>query len=92
MEIDIAARSRQWRQFRTRRFAASTLSHTRWNSPLPTEGDYDEVSRDVSFVIGVLVAPIAAQAQQSLPGSPQGFNGLVWDPPAQTYVTPDATK
>jgi hypothetical protein len=46
----------------------------------------------VSFVIGVLVAPIAAQAQQSLPGSPQGFNGLVWDPPTQTYVVPDATK
>jgi hypothetical protein len=46
----------------------------------------------VSFVIGVLAAPIAAQAQQSLPGSPQGFNGLVWDPPAQTYVAPDATK
>jgi hypothetical protein len=46
----------------------------------------------VSFVVGVLVAPIAAQAQQALPGSPQGFNGLVWDPPAQTYVVPDATK
>ncbi len=46
----------------------------------------------VSFVIGVLAAPIAAQAQQSLPGSPQGFNGLVWDPPTQTYVVPDATK
>jgi hypothetical protein len=46
----------------------------------------------VSFVIGVLVAPIAAQAQQSLPGSPQEFNGLVWDPPTQTYVVPDSTK
>ena len=51
MEIDIAARSRQWRQFRTRRFAASTLSHTRWNSPLPTEGDYDEVYHDGEAVI-----------------------------------------
>jgi hypothetical protein len=46
----------------------------------------------LSFVIGVLVAPIAAQAQQSLPGAPQGFNGLVWDPPTQTYVAPNATK
>jgi hypothetical protein len=46
----------------------------------------------VSFVVGVLVAPIAAQAQQSIPGSPQGFNGLVWDRPAQTHVAPDATK
>jgi hypothetical protein len=47
----------------------------------------------LSFVIGMLVAPIAAQAQQCLPGSPQGYNGLCWDPPAQqTYVAPDGTK
>ena len=46
----------------------------------------------LSFVIGMLVAPIGAQAQQSLPGSPQGFNGLVWDPPTQNYVAPHATK
>ena len=46
----------------------------------------------LSIVIGMLVAPIAAQAQQSIPGSPEGFNGLVWDPPTQTYVVPDATK
>jgi hypothetical protein len=46
----------------------------------------------LSLVIGMLVAPVAAQAQQSLAGSPQGFNGLVWDPPTQTNVAPDATR
>jgi hypothetical protein len=35
----------------------------------------------LSFAIGLLGAPFAAQAQQSIPGSPEGFNGLVWDPP-----------
>ena len=35
----------------------------------------------LSFAIGLLGAPIAAKAQQSIPGSPDGFNGLVWDPP-----------
>jgi hypothetical protein len=37
----------------------------------------------LTFVIGLLGAPLYAQAQQSLPGSPEGFNGLVWDPPVQ---------
>jgi hypothetical protein len=44
----------------------------------------------LSFIIGLLGAPIYAQAQQSLPGSPEGFNGLVWDPPIQGYT--DAGK
>jgi hypothetical protein len=44
----------------------------------------------LSFVVGMLVAPIAAQAQQAQPGSPQGFNGLVWDPPTQTNAAPAA--
>ena len=40
----------------------------------------------VSFVIGVLAAPVQALAQQAPAGSPEPFNGLVWDPPAQAYV------
>lgn len=43
----------------------------------------------LSFAIGLLGAPIAAQAQQSIPGSPEGWNGLVWDPPG--YTAPDTT-
>jgi hypothetical protein len=47
----------------------------------------------LSFVIGLLGAPIHAQAQQSIPGSPEGFNGLVWDPPGyaavERYTAPD---
>jgi hypothetical protein len=38
----------------------------------------------LSFIIGLLGAPIYAQAQQSLPGAPEAFNGLVWDPPIHT--------
>jgi hypothetical protein len=33
----------------------------------------------LGFVIGLLGIPIQAQAQQSMFGSPQGFNGLTWD-------------
>ncbi len=32
-----------------------------------------------------------AQAQQSLPGAPPSFNGLVWDPPGQGSTPSDAT-
>jgi len=50
----------------------------------------------LSFAIGLLGAPIAAQAQQSIPGSPDGFNGLVWDPPgyadAARQAAPDVTQ
>jgi hypothetical protein len=50
----------------------------------------------LSFAIGLLGAPIAAQAQQSIPGSPEGFNGLVWDPPgyadAARQAAPDVTQ
>ena len=46
----------------------------------------------LSFVLGMLVAPVAAQAQQSVPGAPQEFNGLVWDPPVQTTVAPGAGR
>ena len=48
----------------------------------------------LSFVLGVLVTPIQAQAQ----GAPSGFNGLVFDSPtqgsvaAQGSVAPKATK
>jgi hypothetical protein len=46
-----------------------------------------------SFAIALLGAPIHAQAQQSIPGSPEGFNGLVWDPPGyasvEQYAAPD---
>jgi hypothetical protein len=49
----------------------------------------------LSFAIGLLGAPIAAQAQQSIPGSPEGFNGLVWDPPGyaavEGYTAPDVS-
>jgi hypothetical protein len=40
----------------------------------------------LSFIIGLLGAPIYAQAQQSLPGAPEGFNGMVWDPPIQGHT------
>jgi hypothetical protein len=33
----------------------------------------------LGFVVGLLGIPIHAQAQQSMLGSPQGFNGLSWD-------------
>ena len=50
----------------------------------------------LSFAIGLLGAPIATQAQQSIPGSPEGFNGLVWDPPgyadAARQAAPDVTQ
>jgi len=50
----------------------------------------------LSFAIGLLGAPIAAQAQQSIPGSPEGWNGLVWDPPgyAETarQAAPEITR
>jgi hypothetical protein len=50
----------------------------------------------LSFAIGLLGAPIAAQAQQSIPGSPEGFNGLVWNPPgyadAARQAGPDVTR
>jgi len=49
----------------------------------------------LSFVIGLLGLPIHAQAQQSIPGSPEGFNGLVWDPPGyaavKSYSAPETT-
>ena len=45
-----------------------------------------------SFIIGVLVAPIHAQAQQSLPGAPQSFSNLVWDPPTQAYAAAPKAK
>jgi hypothetical protein len=45
----------------------------------------------VSFVIGVLAAPVQALAQQAPAGSPEPFNGLVWDPPVQEYVVPGPT-
>jgi len=44
----------------------------------------------LSFAIGLLGAPIAAQAQQSIPGSPEGWNGLVWDPPGYAETAPQA--
>lgn len=40
----------------------------------------------VGFVLGVLAAPVQALAQQAPAGSPEPFNGLVWDPPAQAYA------
>jgi hypothetical protein len=47
----------------------------------------------LGFIIGLLGMPMQAQAQQSIPGSPQGFNGLVWDPPTQQgYYAPDADR
>jgi hypothetical protein len=46
----------------------------------------------VGFVIGVLAAPVQALAQQAPAGSPEPFNGLVWDPPAQEYLVPGATN
>jgi hypothetical protein len=46
----------------------------------------------VSFVIGVLAAPVQALAQQAPAGSPKPFNGLVWDPPAQAYVVSGTAK
>ncbi len=46
----------------------------------------------LTFIIGVLVAPVQAQAQQGPAGAPVGFNGLVWDPPTQEYVVPNATR
>ena len=42
-------------------------------------------------LIFAVVAPMQANAQQSLPGAPASFNGLVWDPPPlQGSVAPDA--
>jgi hypothetical protein len=40
----------------------------------------------MGLAIGLLVLPIQAQAQESLPGSPPSFNGLVWDPPTQAQA------
>jgi hypothetical protein len=40
----------------------------------------------LSFIIGLLGAPIYAQAQQSQSGAPEAFNGLVWDPPIQGHA------
>ena len=37
----------------------------------------------LSFIVGLLALPIQAYAQQHLPGSPEPFNGMVWDPPIQ---------
>ena len=46
----------------------------------------------LSFIVGLLALPIQAYAQQSVRGAPEGFNGLVWDPPIQGQVVPDATR
>ena len=46
----------------------------------------------LTFIIGLLALPIQAYAQQSLPGSPEGFNGLVWDPPVQGNGVPATTR
>jgi hypothetical protein len=49
----------------------------------------------MSFIIGVAVTPIQAQAQQSLPGAPASFNNLVWDPPTpptEPYAAAPAAK
>lgn len=42
----------------------------------------------LSLIIGLLVAPMQALAQQAPAGSPPSFNGLVWDPPVQNYGVP----
>jgi hypothetical protein len=45
----------------------------------------------LSFVIGALIMPLQAQAQQA--GAPAGFNGHVWDaPPVQNYQGPAMMK
>jgi hypothetical protein len=41
----------------------------------------------LSFVLGVLVTPIQAQAQSA----PAGFNGLVFDSATQGSVTPQSS-
>ena len=46
----------------------------------------------LSFIIGLLALPIQAYAQQSIAGAPEGFNGLVWDPPIQGYAVPGPTR
>jgi len=46
----------------------------------------------LSFIIGLLALPIQAYAQQSIPGSPEAFNGLVWDPPIQGTGVPVPTR
>ena len=44
----------------------------------------------LSFVLAVLVTPVQAQTQQ--PAAPLGFNGHVFDPPAQQYETPRTVR
>src|SRR5438046_273912 len=41
-------------------------------------------------LISTVITLTQAQAQQHVPGAPPSFNGLVWDPPIQGSVTPDA--
>lgn len=44
----------------------------------------------LTFIVGLLVLPIQAYAQQHLRGAPEAWNGLVWDPPIQGQA-PGAT-
>jgi len=47
----------------------------------------------ITLVLALIFTSITlmqAQAQQSLPGAPPSFNGLIWDPPGQGSTASDA--